>query len=82
MIQCGKTINDVKEKIKALNSKKVEVTLNLGRNKFVKFLATVDGVYPALFTVKPQGDFKGKTTFSYAEYLCGNVKLKDKENIS
>ena len=34
-------------------------------------------MYPALFTVRPNDkNFLGKTSYSYAEVLCGSVKIK------
>lgn len=84
MIKSTGSINQVKDTINCLKSKSVEVTLNLGRNKFVKFLGELSGVYPALFTVTPYDKtFKGKTTYSYAEYMCGKVKITEsiKENL-
>ena len=79
MIKCSASLSQVKEIISKLKFKKVEVTLNLGRNKFVSFCGTLQGVYPALFTVNPEDkNFKGKTSYSYSEYMCGKVKLKEK----
>ena len=78
MIKAKLTISQVKDTIEKLMNKDVKVTLNLGRNKYVSFLARLDGVYPALFTVKAKDQkFKGKTTYSYSEYMCGKVKLKE-----
>lgn len=70
----------VKERIKSLESKDVEVLFNIGRNKVITFYGKLSGVYPALFTVTPfDKTFKGKTSYSYSEYMCGRVKLKLKE---
>lgn len=75
MIKSTVNISQVKEAIKKMQSRSVEVTLNLGRNKFVTFTGVLKGVYPALFTVEPSDDFKGKTSYSYSEYMCGKVSL-------
>ncbi len=76
MIKTNITLSEVKSKINDLKAKPVDVTLNLGRNKVVKFSGTLVGVYPALFTVSPfDKTFKGKTSYSYSEYMCGRVKL-------
>ena len=76
MIKCTETITNVKATIQKLQATPVEVTLNLGRNKFVKYRGELSGVYPALFTVTPfDKTFSGKTTYSYSEYMCGRVKL-------
>ncbi len=81
MIKNSGNIAQVKEKITSLVDKHVEVTLNLGRNKFVRFCGKLSGVYPSLFTVKPfDEDFKGKTSYSYAEYMCGKVKIQEEKN--
>jgi len=78
MIKSNSSISQVKKIIGEMNLKNVEVTVNLGRNKFVKFTGVLSGVYPALFTVKPfDKDFRGKTSYSYSEYLCGKVRLKE-----
>lgn len=56
---------------------RVAVRVNLGRNKSVSFSGVLSGVYPALFTVKPDDkDYLGKTAYSYSDVLCGNVKIK------
>ena len=81
MIKSTVTLSQVKETIKKMQQKSVDVTLNLGRNKYVNFSGTLVGVYPALFTVVPfDKNFKGKTSYSYSEYVCGRVKLKEKIN--
>lgn len=78
MIKSTATLSQVKETIKKMQQKSVEVTLNLGRNKYVNFSGTLTGVYPALFTVSPfDKSFKGKTSYSYSEYMCGRVSLKE-----
>ena len=79
MIKTPFNLSQVKDSIEKMKEKEVDVTLNLGRNKFVSFTAMLTGVYPALFTVSPiDKTFKGKTTYSYSEYMCGKVKLKEK----
>lgn len=66
--------------IKGLYSKDVEVEFDEGRNKIVSFYGRLTGVYPALFTITPfDKTYKGKTSYSYSEYMCGRVKLKQIE---
>ncbi len=78
MIKSSLGISEVKKTIEKLLNKDVEVTLNLGRNKYVSFSAQIGAVYPALFTVKAKEQgFKGKTSYSYSEYMCGKVKIKE-----
>ena len=76
MIKTNQSLNQVKAKISALHEKPVKVTLSLGRKKTVTFSGRLIGVYPALFTVSPfDKSFRGKTSYSYSEYMCGKVKL-------
>ena len=77
MIKSSVTVSQVKDYIKNMHQKAVDVTLNMGRNKFIKYSGTLIGVYPALFTVLPfDKNFKGKTSYSYSEFMCGRVRLK------
>ena len=77
MIKPTKNIKDVKQMVKSCSQEHVFVKINLGRNKSVSYSGILSGVYPALFTVKPDDkDFLGKTAYSYSDVLCGNVKIK------
>ncbi len=79
MIKVNTTITSIKDMITSLNQKPVTVKLNLGRNKFVTFTATLSGIYPSLFTVNPDDkNFLGKTAYSYSEILCGRVKISER----
>jgi len=87
MIKTSLSLSEVKSNIKNMQEKSVSVTINLGRNKLVSFIGKVQGVYPALFTVSPiDKSFRGKTTYSYSEFMCGRVKIKeinlDNQNIT
>lgn len=80
MIKTEKTLSQVKEIIGKMYLKPVEVEFCPGRNKTVRFCGKLSGVYPALFTVLPENkEYKGKTSYSYSEYMCGKVKLKTLE---
>ena len=76
MIKPTGDISKIKSAIAAIRGEEVRVKVALGRNKFVTYTGTLTSVYPALFTVRPTCDFKGKTSFSYSEVMCGNVVLK------
>ena len=79
MIKVVKDIASVKRAVEKSKGESVFVKVNLGRNKYEVYSGKLDCVYPALFTVLPDGEYKGKTVFSYAELACGNVKLKRKK---
>lgn len=77
MMKPTKNIRDVKQMVNACRAQRVAVRVNLGRNKSVHYSGVLSGIYPALFTVLPDDeDFLGKTAYSYADVLCGNVKIK------
>ena len=79
MIKANTTIKSIKETVTSFYNKPVTVKLNLGRNKFVTFAATLSGIYPSLFTVSPDDkNFLGKTAYSYSEILCGRVKISER----
>ena len=83
MIKSSSSLIEVKESIKRMQNSAVSVTLNLGRNKHVNFSGTLNGVYPALFTVMPfDKAFNGKTSYSYSEFMCGKVKIERLEKTS
>ena len=77
MIKPTKNIKDVKQMVKDCSAQRVAVRVNLGRNKSMSYSGILSGIYPALFTVKPDEEgFLGKTAYSYSDVLCGNVKIK------
>ncbi|MDE5547487.1 MAG: Veg family protein [Clostridia bacterium] len=77
MIKPSGNITQVKKTIAEYFNRQVDVTVNLGRNKVLKYCGELSGVYPALFTVRPNDkDFLGKTSYSYAEVLCGSVSVR------
>ncbi len=77
MIKPTKKISEVKQMVRDCADSHVAVRVNLGRNKTVSFSGVLSGIYPALFTVKPDDkDYLGKTAYSYSDVLCGNVKIK------
>lgn len=77
MIKQSFNINMTKDKIKSYFDKEVKVKVNLGRNKFVSYIGKVTNIYPALFTITPLDKYNGKTAFSYSEYMCGIVDIKE-----
>ena len=77
MIKQKHDIGAVKQTIADYFKTQVDVTVNLGRNKVLRYCGELSGVYPSLFTVQPNdNNFLGKTSYSYAEVLCGSVKIK------
>lgn len=76
MIKNGRDLTAVKRAVEKLKGEAVDVKVNLGRNKFVFYEGVLTKTYSSLFTIVPTQEFKGKTSFSYAELMCGNVKIR------
>ncbi|MBP5177502.1 MAG: Veg family protein [Clostridia bacterium] len=76
MIKQKNTYNAVVSATRALLGAPVDVSVSLGRNRFVSFKGIVSACYPSLFTVSPTDGFSGKTSYSYSEVMCGNVSVR------
>ena len=76
MIKQKNDFGTVKRAIERMLGSSVDVSVNMGRNKFVSFKGVVSACYPALFTVTPHTPFTGKTSFSYSEVMCGQVRIE------
>lgn len=76
MIKQVKNIEQIKQEILGCYQKDVLVKVNLGRNKTTTYKGKLTGIYPSLITISPYGGYLGKTNFSYADFLCGLVKIK------
>lgn len=69
-------IEDVKNQIDSIKGKEIKMLVNKGRKKMVRYEGTVVNVYPSLFTVEVLDDAISTIhTYSYAEILCGNVRI-------
>lgn len=76
MIKASRNLMEIKREVLACRDKRVVIRFNPGRNKIVRFTGVLSGAYPEIFTVKPDDEhFFGKTTYSYTEVLCGEVKI-------
>ena len=77
MIRPTGNYQTVKREIVSYLEREVRVHVDLGRNKSAEFTGKLSGVYPALFTVTPDDkNYRGKTSYSYSEILCGEVKVR------
>lgn len=73
------SLSEVKDQILALKGENVKLTINRGRKRIEKMMATIDSCYPSVFTVKTDEKDIGSTqTFSYSDILCGDVKVSTK----
>lgn len=74
----GLSVQEVKMQLEQLKGKQIELSVNRGRNKIDTFFATVEFLYPSVFTISCDS-VNGKTeTFSYSDVLCNKVKFLSK----
>ena len=63
-------LSEIKDKIKSLKGQSVTLSINRGRKKIDTVTATINDVYPSVFTIKVDEKLQ---TFSYFDVLCGDV---------
>ena len=67
-------LNEVKEKIKELKGQSVKLSINRGRKKIDIVTATINDVYPSVFTIKIDEKLQ---TFSYFDVLCSDIVFNE-----
>lgn len=76
MRKMGMSLNEIKEKIKALKGENIKLAVNRGRKKIETIEAKIENIYPSVFTVKvDQINQLDVQTFSYFDVLCGDVEI-------
>ena len=70
-------LQNVKLEILNLKGKSVNLIVNKGRKKIVKFNGVIENVYPSMFVIKPNENVElDRTSFSYNDVLCGDIAYK------
>lgn len=75
MRKINNSLEDVKNKIKALKGVEVAMNINRGRKKIDRITGIIKDVYPSVFTVLSTVEGAALQTFSYFDVLCGNVVI-------
>ena len=74
------TLDDIKKAISALKGKPVDMEVNKGRKKMVKFEGVIENIYQSVFVVKVDNLTNAdKKSYSFSEVLCGDVKVALKQ---
>ncbi len=74
------TLQEIKDAITSLKGKHVDMEVNHGRKKIVKYHGVIENIYQSVFVVKIEDDlFDGKKSYSFTEVLCGDVKIAQKQ---
>ena len=72
------SLSEAKSSIEGLKGKLIEIKVNKGRKRVVKYLGEVVDVYPSVFTLRIDGDeLIDKLSCSYSDVICGDVVLKE-----
>ena len=69
------TLDDIKRAVLSLKGEQVELYINRGIRKVLKFEGVIDNVYTSVFTVKDKIVSTLTHTYSYSDILCGEVKI-------
>lgn len=69
------TLEEIKQIVLNLKGEKVELYINRGRRKVLKFNGVIDNVYTSVFTVRDKIASSLTRTYSYSDILCGEVKI-------
>ena len=70
-------IEDIIDKIKDLKGQNIDLEIARGRRKLLKYTATIENIYPSIFTVRSIDNNKNAYSYSYADVLCGAVNFKE-----
>ncbi len=69
-------LSKIKNKIREIKGKGIDITINRGRKKIDSYEGVIENIYQSVFTVKILNDKLLKNlTCSYSEVLCGDVKI-------
>ena len=77
MRKINSTIEDIINQIKKLQGQSIDLEVSRGRKKTIKYTATIENIYPSIFTVKSLPPGNSSHSFSYADVLCGDVSFKE-----
>lgn len=76
------SIEDVKKTINNLKGHEINIQVNKGRKKTIKFNCEVKDVYPGVFTVKVINPVNVDViSYAYTDVLCGNVIIQMVNNV-
>lgn len=69
-------LNEVKQRIASLKGVTLQMSINRGRKRYEDLVATIDSVYPSVFTIKQlDSEKESLQTYSYFDVISGDVKI-------
>ena len=81
MRKVNSSIEDIINQIKNLQGQNIDLEISRGRKKTIKYTATIENIYPSIFTVRSIEENKNAFSYSYADVLCGAVTFKECDNL-
>lgn len=73
----------VKQNLENLVGKDVDLVVNKGRKKIIKFNAKILNVYPSMFVISPNESVDlDRTSYSFNDVMCGDIKIINMATIS
>ncbi|MBR2968051.1 MAG: Veg family protein [Clostridia bacterium] len=71
---------EIRDNVAALKGKLLQIKVNKGRKRVVKYSGEIDEVLPSLFTMTIVGEkHLSKLSCSYSDVICGDVILTEKK---
>ena len=71
---------EVKDNILMLKGKMLQIKVNKGRKRILRYNGEIDEVMPSLFTMTIVGEKNiSKLSCSYSDVICGDVILTEKK---
>lgn len=72
----AKTILEVKKNLESLVGQNVDLMVNKGRKKIIRFNAKILCVYPSMFVISPNEQVDlDRTSYSFNDVMCGDIKI-------
>ena len=73
-------LQEIKNKIMNLKGRDIEMAVNQGRKKILKYQGVIEDTYPSVFVVRVRNQPNTeKMSCSYTDVLCGDVKIAIKK---
>ena len=71
-----RNIIEVKALLEDLVGKNVDLVVNKGRKKLIKFNAKIENVYPSMFVISPNENVDlDRFSYSFNDVMCGDIKI-------
>lgn len=71
---------EVRDNITALKGKMLQIKVNKGRKRIIKYSGEIDEILPSLFTMSIIGEKNvTRLSCSYSDVICGDIVISEKK---